>query len=65
VVESIRPGKERQTNMPTLALTNFNIIVSLLGAWISLFGLVSFLLKETFYLSEAREFPGPGSEDIT
>ncbi|KAL2203391.1 sodium/hydrogen exchanger family protein [Sarocladium strictum] len=39
--------------MPTLALTNFNIIVSLLGAWISLFGLVSFLLKETFYLSEA------------
>lgn len=50
-------GKERQTSMPTLALTNFNIIVSLLGAWISLFGLVSFLLKETFYLSEAREFP--------
>ncbi|KAI0378256.1 Sodium/hydrogen exchanger family-domain-containing protein [Hypomontagnella monticulosa] len=39
--------------MPTLALTNFNIVVSVLGGWISLFGLVSYLLKERFYLSEA------------
>lgn len=39
--------------MPTLALTNFNIVVSILGGWISLFGLVSYLLKENFYLSEA------------
>ncbi|KAJ0163054.1 Na(+)/H(+) antiporter 1 [Colletotrichum tanaceti] len=39
--------------MPTLALTNFNIVVGLLGGWISLFGLVSFLCKETYYLSEA------------
>ncbi|KAG9259157.1 sodium/hydrogen exchanger family protein [Emericellopsis atlantica] len=39
--------------MPTLALTNFNILVGFLGGWISLFGLVSFLCKETFYLSEA------------
>lgn len=39
--------------MPTLDLSNFNIVVSLLGGWVSLFGLVSFLLKETFYLSEA------------
>ncbi|OTB04288.1 hypothetical protein M426DRAFT_320876 [Hypoxylon sp. CI-4A] len=39
--------------MPTLALTNFNIVVSVLGGWISLFGLVSYLLKENFYLSEA------------
>ncbi|KAF6824891.1 sodium/hydrogen exchanger family protein [Colletotrichum musicola] len=39
--------------MPTLAVTNFNIIVGVLGGWISLFGLVSFLCKETYYLSEA------------
>ncbi|KAI1471597.1 Sodium/hydrogen exchanger family-domain-containing protein [Daldinia caldariorum] len=39
--------------MPTLAPTNFNIVVSVLGGWISLFGLVSYLLKENFYLSEA------------
>jgi hypothetical protein len=43
--------------MPTLALTNFNIVVSVLGGWISLFGLVSYLCKENFYLSEARTFP--------
>ncbi|KAI4862925.1 Sodium/hydrogen exchanger family-domain-containing protein [Hypoxylon rubiginosum] len=39
--------------MPTLSLTNFNIVVSVLGGWISLFGLVSYLLKDNFYLSEA------------
>ncbi|KAF3766035.1 hypothetical protein M406DRAFT_290370 [Cryphonectria parasitica EP155] len=39
--------------MPTLALTNFNIVVSVLGGWISVFGLVSYLMKENFYLSEA------------
>ncbi|KAH9908087.1 Sodium/hydrogen exchanger family-domain-containing protein [Xylariomycetidae sp. FL2044] len=39
--------------MPTLVVSNFNIVVSVLGAWISLFGLVSFLLKENFYMSEA------------
>ncbi|KAI1262381.1 Sodium/hydrogen exchanger family-domain-containing protein [Xylariaceae sp. FL1019] len=39
--------------MPTLDITNFNIAVSVLGGWISLFGLVSYLLKENFYLSEA------------
>ncbi|KAI0402144.1 Sodium/hydrogen exchanger family-domain-containing protein [Xylaria palmicola] len=39
--------------MPTLELSNFNIVVSVLGGWISLFGLVSYLLKENFYLSEA------------
>ncbi len=41
--------------IPTLALTNFNIVVGLLGGWISLFGLVSYLLKESLYLSEARK----------
>ena len=45
--------------MPTLALTNFNIVVTVLGGWISLFGLVSYLVKENFYLSEARRYPYP------
>lgn len=45
--------------MPTLALTNFNIVITVLGGWISLFGLVSYLCKENFYLSETREFAGP------
>lgn len=40
-----------------LQLSNFNIIVALVGGFISLFGLVSFLLKENYYLSEARESP--------
>lgn len=39
--------------MPTIYNTNFNIVVSLLGGWLSLFGLVSYLCKEKFYLSEA------------
>lgn len=38
-----------------LAVTDFNVIVALLGGFISLFGLVSYLLKENFYLSEACE----------
>jgi len=40
--------------MPSLATTNFNIVLSVLGGWVSLFGLVSYLCKESFYLSEAR-----------
>ncbi|KXG52664.1 Cation/H+ exchanger [Penicillium griseofulvum] len=39
--------------MPTLALINFNIVCATLGGFISLFGLVSYLCKEKFYLSEA------------
>lgn len=46
-----------RAKMPTLALTNFNIVVTVLGGWISLFGLVSYLVKENFYLSEARKYP--------
>lgn len=41
--------------MPTLAITNFNIVCASLGGFITLFGLVSYLMKEKFYLSEARE----------
>lgn len=37
-----------------LALTDFNIVLAFLGGFISLFGLVSYLFKESFYLSEAR-----------
>ena len=42
--------------MPTLALTNFNIVCASLGGFITLFGLVSYLMKEKFYLSEACKF---------
>ncbi len=38
-----------------IASTNFNVATALLGGFISLFGLVSYLLKEHFYLSEARK----------
>lgn len=42
-----------------LQTTNFNIVVAVLGGFISLFGLVSYLLKENYYLSEARKiYPG-------
>ncbi|KAK5162544.1 Sodium/hydrogen exchanger family-domain-containing protein [Cryomyces antarcticus] len=39
--------------MPTLAVVNFNIVCATLGGFITIFGLVSYLLKEKFYLSEA------------
>ncbi|OBT62006.1 hypothetical protein VE03_08263 [Pseudogymnoascus sp. 23342-1-I1] len=39
--------------MPALAVTNFNVVCSVLGGFITLFGLVSYLFKEKFYLSEA------------
>jgi hypothetical protein len=42
--------------MPTLALINFNIVCATLGGFISLFGLVSYLFKERFYMSEACSF---------
>jgi hypothetical protein len=41
--------------MPTLVLTNFNIVTAALGGFITIFALVSYLLKERFYLSEACE----------
>ncbi|KAH7089699.1 Sodium/hydrogen exchanger family-domain-containing protein [Paraphoma chrysanthemicola] len=39
--------------MPVLALSNFNIVCAILGGFITVFGLVSYLLKEKLYLSEA------------
>jgi hypothetical protein len=41
--------------MPTLVLDNFNIVCATLGGFITLFGLVSYLCKNKFYLSEARK----------
>ncbi|KAI6911420.1 hypothetical protein D0867_04738 [Hortaea werneckii] len=38
---------------PELQVVNFNIVCSVLGGFITVFGLVSYLLKEKFYLSEA------------
>ncbi|KAF2165130.1 hypothetical protein M409DRAFT_67414 [Zasmidium cellare ATCC 36951] len=39
--------------MPTLEVVNFNIVCATIGGFITVFGLVSYLLKEKFYLSEA------------
>jgi hypothetical protein len=39
--------------MPTLNISNFNIVSAVLGGFISIFSLVSYLAKEKFYLSEA------------
>ncbi|KAG6038099.1 hypothetical protein E4U41_004549 [Claviceps citrina] len=36
-----------------LAVTDFNVVVAVLGGFVSLFGLVSYLLKERYYMSEA------------
>lgn len=41
--------------MPNSHVTNFNIVLSLLGGWIALYGLVSHLCKQNLYLSEARK----------
>jgi hypothetical protein len=40
--------------MPTISIVSFNIVCATLGGFIALFGLVSYLFKEKFYLSEAR-----------
>lgn len=38
--------------MPTLALTNFNIVCSVLGGFVTVYGLVSYLFKEKLFFSE-------------
>lgn len=38
---------------PPLEVSNYNIVVAVLGGFLSIFGLVSYLCKERFYLSEA------------
>ena len=46
-----------ETNFELLdfKISNFNRVAASLGGFLSVFGLVSFLLKEEFYLSEPRE----------
>ncbi|KAK9331922.1 Cation/H+ exchanger [Lipomyces starkeyi] len=39
--------------MPTLAINNFNLVCTLLGGFVILFGLVSYLVREKMYISEA------------
>lgn len=39
--------------MPTLAVVSFNIVCATLGGFIAVYGLVSYLLKEKYYMSEA------------
>ena len=46
--------------MPTLDISNFNIVCATAGGFITLFGLVSYLFKERFYLSEALISLGAG-----
>ncbi|KAK1624267.1 Na/H antiporter [Colletotrichum phormii] len=36
-----------------LSITNFNVVISVLGGWLVLFGAFSYLIKENLYLSEA------------
>lgn len=39
--------------MPALAVVSFNIVCATLGGFIAVYGLVSYLLKERYYMSEA------------
>lgn len=41
--------------MGILAVTNFNLVLSALGGWLVLFGLFSYWVKETLYLSDSRK----------
>jgi sodium/hydrogen antiporter len=43
----------QSATMPILHLVDFNIVTAVMGGFILLFGLVSYLVKERFYLSEA------------
>ncbi|PIG82003.1 hypothetical protein AARAC_010524 [Aspergillus arachidicola] len=47
-----------------LQISNFNIVVSLLGGFISLFGLISYFVKENYYLSEECESTSPQPLDL-
>ena len=46
--------------MPTLDVSNFNIVCAVLGGFVTIFGLVSYLFKERFYLGEALISLGAG-----
>ena len=42
--------------MPNIHLSNFNILCSLAGGLLVVYGLVSLLLTETFYIADACEY---------
>lgn len=46
--------------MPTLDVSNFNIVCATLGGFITVFGLVSYLFKERYYLGEPCNVPVDG-----
>ncbi|KAK1749394.1 na h antiporter [Echria macrotheca] len=45
--------KNSHDSIMTLAITDFNLVLTVLGAWILVSGLFSHLLKERFYLSDS------------
>lgn len=51
--------------MPTLAVVSFNIVCATLGGFIAVYGLVSYLLKEKYYMSEACKHLGCLSQSIS
>jgi hypothetical protein len=53
-IQFARRKTYHSVKMPTLAVNDFNIVCATLGSFIAVFGLVSFLFKEKFYLSETR-----------
>lgn len=59
VFDTVAEEPVEKPGMPTLAVTNFNVVCATLGGFITLFGLVSYLFKEQFYLSEARKLLSP------
>jgi hypothetical protein len=42
--------------MPTLHLSDLNVVLAVLGAFTTLYGVISVKLKQQWYLGEARKF---------
>lgn len=45
--------------MPTLNLSELNVVVAVLGAFAILYGIISVKIKQAWYLGEARKFDSP------
>jgi hypothetical protein len=46
--------------MPTLNLSELNVVVAVLGAFATIYGIISVKIKQAWYLGEARKlFPEP------
>ena len=43
--------------MPSLDVSELNIVLSILGAFTVLYGLISVKMKQKWYMGEARKFP--------